>query len=76
MTILERKALAIQQILNTDDQQFERLEMFLKTLKTECIPGQDTVEDMREGVSRAARDYDDGLKNYISHEEMISTFPL
>ncbi|MCC8199402.1 MAG: hypothetical protein LIP06_12765 [Tannerellaceae bacterium] len=75
MTILERKALFIQQILNDpDDSKFERLEHYYKTLTTSRLPGQETIEEMRAGVRRAMRDYKDGKKNFITHEELIDTF--
>ncbi|MCC8096505.1 MAG: hypothetical protein LIP05_14940 [Tannerellaceae bacterium] len=75
MTILERKAEFVRQMLNdTDDSKFERLEHYYKTLTTDRLLGQETTEEMRVGVRRAMRDYKDGKKNFITHEELIATF--
>lgn len=70
MTILERKAEFIRQILDTDDLDFETVEQFFNKLQSGRRPCQESVEEMREGVERATRRYFDGQKGYVSHEEL------
>ncbi|MCC8096508.1 MAG: hypothetical protein LIP05_14955 [Tannerellaceae bacterium] len=73
MTILERKAEFIRQILTeTDDSKFERLESIFASMSTERLPGQETVEEMREGVRRATRAYKEGTGKFISNEEALA----
>jgi len=77
MTTSKRKAESIRQTpTHPNDTNSEPLNQSFKPLGTEYSPGQETVEEMREGVRRATRDFEDGMKGYISHEEFMSTFPL
>lgn len=74
MTVLERKAKIIRDILNDDNESLlDKIECLISESKNK-FPCQYTVEEVKEGIRQSIRDVKEG--RFTAHEDVKKRFSI